>query len=126
CGATMGYFGVDENTLAYFRMTGRDPRHVSAIESDFKAQDLFGVPRGGEIDYSQVIGLDLASVAPSLAGPKRPQDRIDLPRLKSCFRDLFEKPVPEGGYGKPAAERARRPAVAGPARDVGHGDVLIA
>jgi aconitate hydratase len=125
-GATMGYFCVDDKTLAYYRMTGRDPRHVDAIECYFKAQDLFGTPRSGEIDYSQVIELDLTGIAPSVAGPKRPQDRIDLPSIKSRFAELFEKPVADGGYGRAAADRSRRVTVAGKAGDVGHGDVLIA
>ncbi len=125
-GATMGYFGVDDKTLAYFRMTGRDEPLVAAIESYFRAQDLFGIPRKGDIDYSQLIELDLAAVAPSVAGPKRPQDRIDLPRIKSRFAELFEKPVADGGYGKRAAEMEQRVAVSSTAGDVGHGDVLIA
>jgi aconitate hydratase A / 2-methylisocitrate dehydratase len=125
-GATMGYFGVDENTLAYFRMTGRDPQVVDAIERYCKAQGLFGIPREGDIDYSQVIELDLATVVPSVAGPKRPQDRIELPRIKTRFAELFEKPIADGGYGKPAGEIGKRAPAAGPARDIGHGDVLIA
>src|SRR5262249_32676550 len=125
-GATMGYFGVDEQTLAYFRMTGRDSHQVETIERYFKAQGLFGIPRKGDVDYSEVVELDLAAVVPSLAGPKRPQDRIDLPRIKSRFAEIFAKPVAEGGYGKPAAELNRRVPVPGSAGDVGHGDVLIA
>ena len=125
-GATMGYFGVDENTLAYFRMTGRDARAVNAVERYFKAQELFGIPRKGDIDYSQVIELDLGAVVASVAGPKRPQDRIELPRLKARFAELLARPVADGGYGKAVAELGKRAASAGPADDVGHGDVLIA
>jgi aconitate hydratase len=125
-GATMGYFGVDEMTLAYFRDTGRDPRQVELFERYFRTQGLFGIPRDGEIDYSQVIGLDLSAVEPSLAGPKRPQDRISLPRIKSRFAELFATEVAGGGYGRKAADLGGRVAVSGAAADVGHGDVLIA
>jgi aconitate hydratase len=125
-GATMGYFSVDENTLAYFRSTGRDPRQVDLIERYFRAQGLFGIPRRGEIDYTRVIELDLAAVGPSVAGPKRPQDRIGLPRVKSRFAELFAAKVADGGYGREAGDLGRRVAVPGLAGGVGHGDVLIA
>src|ERR671921_413238 len=77
-GATMGFFPVDERTLDYFQGTGRTKEAVDALEAYFKAQGLFGIPRAGEIDYSEVLELDLSTVMPSLAGPKRPQDRINL------------------------------------------------
>ena len=125
-GATMGYFSVDENTLAYFRDTGREPRQVELYERYFRAQGLFGIPRKGEIDYTRVIELDLAAVEPSLAGPKRPQDRISLPRVKSRFAELFAAKVTDGGYGREAGDLGRRVAVPGIADGVGHGDVLIA
>jgi aconitate hydratase len=99
-GATMGFFGIDEETVAYLRGTGRTPEHCQAFENYYKAQGLWGIPRQGTIDYSVEIELDLASVVPGLAGPKRPQDRIDLPALKGTFEALIEKPVAEGGYGK--------------------------
>src|SRR5512138_2255924 len=77
-GATMGFFPVDNRTLEYFRGTGRSADKIAALEAYFKAQKLFGIPKPGEIDYSEVLELDLSTVLPSLAGPKRPQDRIDL------------------------------------------------
>lgn len=101
-GATMGFFPVDEVTLAYFRYTGRTDEEIDAFERYFKAQELFGMPRQGEIDYSQELTLDLNTIVPSLAGPKRPQDRIALRDLKSEFTGLFSKPIKESGYGKPA------------------------
>jgi aconitate hydratase len=101
-GATMGFFPVDERTLEYFRGTGRSEEAVNALESYFKAQGLFGIPKKGAIDYSQVLELDLGSVYPSLAGPKRPQDRMDLDKVKSTFTGLFSKPVAENGFGKRA------------------------
>jgi aconitate hydratase len=90
-GATMGFFPVDERTLEYFQGTGRTKAEIEAFEAYFRAQGLFGVPRAGEIDYSQVITLDLGEVSPSVAGPKRPQDRIELGQLSprsspSCSR----------------------------------------
>jgi len=99
-GATMGFFPVDERTLEYFRGTGRTDRQVEALAEYFKAQGMFGMPKKGAIDYSQVLELDLASIYPSLAGPKRPQDRIDLDKVKSTFTSLFSKPVAESGFAK--------------------------
>jgi aconitate hydratase len=97
-GATMGFFPVDEETLAYYKATGRSDEQVELIYSYFKAQDMFGIPRQGEVDYSGVLELDLATVEPSISGPKRPQDRIALSNLKEKFRELLVKPVSESGY----------------------------
>ena len=103
-GATMGFFPVDEATLDYFRGTGRSAAEVAAFEGYFRAQNLFGVPRSGEIDYTNVVALDLGSVAPSLAGPKRPQDRIEIGNVKNTFADLFSKPTSENGFNKRAED----------------------
>jgi aconitate hydratase len=102
-GATMGFFPVDEATCQYFAATGRAAAQVDTIRAYYQAQGLFGIPKSGDIDYSQVLELDLATVEPSVAGPKRPQDRIALANLKSAFTGLMDKPVAEGGYGKSAA-----------------------
>src|SRR6476646_8424065 len=99
-GATMGFFPVDRESVNYLRATGRTEEECVAFENYFQAQNMFGMPRKGEIDYSVDIALDLADVQPSVAGPKRPQDRINLPELGSKFRELLEKPVHDGGYGK--------------------------
>jgi aconitate hydratase len=99
-GATMGYFPIDQESVAYLRATGRTEEQCLAFENYFRAQKMFGMPLRGEIDYSVDIDLDLAEVQPSVAGPKRPQDRINLPDLEKTFRELLEKPVPDGGYGK--------------------------
>src|SRR5881409_3759813 len=99
-GATMGYFPIDEESVDYLRATGRTEEQCLAFENYFRAQKMFGMPRKGEIDYSVDIHLDLAEVQPSVAGPKRPQDRINLPELGKTFRELLEKPVRDGGYGK--------------------------
>ena len=96
----MGYFPVDHESVDYLRATGRSEEQCLAFESYFRAQKMFGMPRKGEIDYSVDTDLDLADVQPSVAGPKRPQDRINLPDLGKTFRELLEKPVHEGGYGK--------------------------
>jgi len=103
-GATMGFFPVDDETCQYLLGTGRAPEHVAAVRSYFTAQGMFGIPRKGQCQYSTVIELNLANVQPSVAGPKRPQDRIDLPMLGSKFVELMGKPVAEGGYGKSADE----------------------
>ena len=101
-GATMGFFPVDQATLDYFEGTGRSAAEIDAFVAYFKAQGLYGVPMPGQIDYSQVVKLDLGAVTPSLAGPKRPQDRIELGKVKSTFVDLFGKPADENGFSKSA------------------------
>nr|WP_283149481.1 aconitate hydratase AcnA [Silvimonas soli] len=107
-GATMGFFPVDEKTVAYLKGTGRQDDEIAAFEAYFKAQGLFGVPNAGEIDYTRVVKLDLCSIVPSLAGPKRPQDRIPLPDMRKNFEALFVAPAAENGFAKTAADLARR------------------
>ncbi|WP_233886270.1 aconitate hydratase AcnA [Paraburkholderia flagellata] len=124
-GATMGFFPVDEKTIDYFKGTGRTEAEISAFENYFKAQDLFGVPKAGDIDYTKTLVLDLGTVAPSLAGPKRPQDRIEIGHVKSTFTDLFSKPVAENGFNKKAADLSAEYA-AGDKVKLHNGDVLIA
>ena len=99
-GATMGFFPVDDATIDYFKGTGRTKAEIDAFENYFKAQGLYGIPKSGEIDYTHVVALDLGSVAPSLAGPKRPQDRIEIGNVKHNFAELFAKPVSENGFNK--------------------------
>ncbi len=107
-GATMGFFPVDEQTCAYLAATGRSEEQVELVRAYYTAQGLFGIPRAGECDYSQVLELDLAGVAPAVAGPRRPQDRIELESLGSRFAELLEKPVAQGGYGKAKEEIGKR------------------
>ncbi len=107
-GATMGFFPVDEETCIYLKATGRPDEHVDAVRSYYQAQGMFGIPKGGECEYSVLLDLDLNSIVPSVAGPKRPQDRIELSNLKSQFTELLQKPVSEGGYGKTSEELASR------------------
>ena len=107
-GATMGFFPVDDRTIEYFSGTGRSKNEIEAFQAYFKAQKLYGIPRSGEIDYTRVVTLDLGSVSPSLAGPKRPQDRIDLGSAKQQFASLFSKPPGENGFNQPAENLHRR------------------
>ncbi|MBX3747194.1 MAG: aconitate hydratase [Verrucomicrobiae bacterium] len=106
-GATMGFFPIDAECAAYLRATGRPDAHVRLYENYYRAQGLWGMPNAGDIDYSQVVELDLASVVPSVAGPKRPQDRIELPHLKDSFLAALGRPVKENGFGKSDPDRAR-------------------
>ncbi len=145
-GATMGFFPVDEESCKYLKATGRTDEQVDAFRNYFKAQGMFGMPQKDECLYSTVLELNLADIQPGIAGPKRPQDRINLTEVKSKFNDLFQKPVNQNGYNKPADELSKRVAVEfsekpsglpvltstvksranGKAVDLGHGDVLIA
>ncbi|MCP4513766.1 MAG: aconitate hydratase [Delftia sp.] len=106
-GATMGFFPVDEKTIDYFKGTGRSKAEIEAFEGYFRAQELFGVPAAGEIDYSHVVRLDLGTVAPSLAGPKRPQDRIVLGNVSSKFDELFSAPAAHNGFNQPIERLGR-------------------
>ncbi|VEB41151.1 Aconitate hydratase precursor [Chromobacterium violaceum] len=117
-GATMGFFPPDERAADYLAATGRSAEEVDAFRRYFQAQKLFGMPREGDIDYSETLTLDLASVVPSVAGPRRPQDRIALTELKPRFGELLQTPAAAGGYGKAAGGAA--------AKGLTHGSVLIA
>ncbi|MBI2213255.1 MAG: aconitate hydratase [Acidobacteria bacterium] len=110
-GATMGFFPVDEETCNYLRLTGRDEAQIGAFRSYFKAQGMFGMPKAGDIDYSEVLDLDLSTVTANVAGPKRPQDRIELSSLGRTFGELLTRPVAESGYGKTQAQVERKPIV---------------
>jgi aconitate hydratase len=103
-GATMGFFPIDAECVNYLRATGRSEEHCRLYQNYYQAQGLFGIPRKGEVDYSVQLDVDLAAVVPSVAGPKRPQDRIELPNLKKEFVSAFSKPVAENGFGKSSGE----------------------
>ncbi|MBV8380041.1 MAG: aconitate hydratase AcnA [Paucibacter sp.] len=124
-GATMGFFPVDGKTLDYFQGTGRSKQEIEALEAYFKAQGLFGVPKAGEIDFSEVIELDLGKVTPSLAGPKRPQDRIEITNLSKKFAELYTAPAAANGFNEPEATLHERRRL-GNGVEIGNGDVLIA
>ena len=106
-GATMGFFPVDTATVDYLRATGRTDAQVDAFETYFKAQGLFGMPVSGQIDYTKTLTLDLSTITPSLAGPKRPQDRIELPKLAARFAELFCKSGADG-FSQPSAKLRQR------------------
>jgi aconitate hydratase len=136
-GATMGFFPVDEATVAYFRGTGRTDQEIERFEAYYKAQGLFGMPAPGELNYTKVVKLDLGTVTPSLAGPKRPQDRIDLGHLATRFTELYSKPIEANGFNQPAEKLKTRYPIAMAASpegtranegevSIGNGDVLIA
>jgi aconitate hydratase len=124
-GATMGFFPVDDVTIDYFKGSGRTEEEIAAFAEYFKAQGLYGIPKKGQIDYSETLNLDLSKVAPSLAGPKRPQDRIEIGNVKSTFGKLFSMPVSENGFSKKPDDLARRFKTRD-GIDVGSGDVIIA
>jgi aconitate hydratase len=113
-GATLGIFPVDEETCSYLKATGRPDGLVDAVRSYYAAQEMFGVRNDNQIEYSAVLELNLDEIEPCVAGPKRPQDRIPLWRLKEDMRQLLLKPPTEGGYGKSAEEVDKSfPVVAG-------------
>jgi aconitate hydratase len=124
-GATMGFFPIDAECSNYLRATGRDEKQVTTYEAYYKAQGLWGIPQKGEIEYSTDLALDLSTVGPSVAGPKRPQDRIELSKMKQEFISAFSKPVTENGFGKKAEEFSTVTAEVGGTK-LGHGSVLIA
>ncbi|MBX3600715.1 MAG: aconitate hydratase AcnA [Rubrivivax sp.] len=124
-GATMGFFPVDEKTIDYFQGTGRTKAEIEAFEAYFKAQKMFGVPLARDIDYTKVVKLDLGTVAPSLSGPKRPQDRIELGHVKSKFTELFSAAPADNGFNQPA-EKLAAPVTTADGIEIRNGDVLIA
>jgi aconitate hydratase len=103
-GATIGYFPVDEQSCRYLKATGRSDPQVEAVRRYFQAQELFGMPARGQCDYTSVLDVNLAEIEPSVAGPKRPQDRIALGQLKQKFLTLI---TDVDGYGRSAAEITR-------------------
>ncbi|MEM9227042.1 MAG: aconitate hydratase AcnA, partial [Verrucomicrobiota bacterium] len=143
-GATMGFFPVDEKSLDYLRATGRTEEQIALVKAYYEAQGLFGIPAAGQLTYTKTLDLDLASIVPSVAGPRKPQERIDVPKLKNTFQSLLEQPVSDGGYGVEPTEFDRRCDVnytssstrwqddggalvaAETVPNIGHGSVLIA
>ncbi|MFA6062960.1 MAG: aconitate hydratase AcnA [Gallionella sp.] len=125
-GATMGFFPVDDVTVNFMRNTGRTEQELDAFAAYFKAQGLYGIPKDGDIDYSNVVTLDLGSIEPSLAGPKRPQDRIPLSKMHESFDTLFSKPTAQSGFNQPAEKLGQRYATGVDGVEIGNGDVLIA
>ncbi len=144
-GATMGFFPVDEKSLDYLRLTGRSEDAIQRVKDYYSAQGLFGIPRAGEIEYTKSLDLDISNIVPCVAGPKRPQDRIEVPALKERFQQLMDMPIAEGGFGVPPTARDKKVRVAAPVAaggrdadaapvavaeetlpEIAHGQVLIA
>jgi aconitate hydratase len=127
-GATMGFFPVDDVTLEFLRQTGRTEAEVALVENYTKAQGLFRTDDGPQLQYTKTVSLDLGSVEPSLAGPKRPQDRISLARMKKAFNDSLIAPVGKTGFGLPESALANTGTVVseGKSSEIKHGAVVIA
>jgi aconitate hydratase len=125
-GATMGYFPPDEATVKFMKATGKTEEQAELFEKYFKAQGLFGMPKAGEIEYSTHLSLDLSTIKPALAGPKRPQDRIELSDMANNYNNLFSKPISDNGFNKNPEELNKRYPTKLDGVDVGNGDVLIA
>ena len=127
-GATMGYFPVDAETLRYMRLSGRSDDAIALTEAYCRAQGLFRDASSPEPEFSKLIELDLGSVVPSLAGPKRPQDRVALTDMKSVFQKALTAPVKERGYELTPEALARKGRVGtnGGSYEIGHGAVVIA
>ena len=119
-GATMGFFPIDSNTVSFLKDTGKTVQEVVEFENYYKKQNLFGVPKKGQINYSEEIDIDLTKVEPSLAGPRRPQDRISLGNIKKTFKNYLSKPLTEGGFGINNIESSKN------STEINHGDILIA
>ena len=127
-GATMGFFPVDEEAIGYLRRTGRAESQVQLVERYYKEQGLFRTDGATPPEYSQTVGLDMGQVEPSLAGPKRPQDRIPLADMKSAFETVLQAPVSERGFGldETAVSRTANVSDNGSSSEIGHGAVVIA
>ncbi|MEQ9259653.1 MAG: aconitate hydratase AcnA [Roseovarius sp.] len=103
-GATIGYFPIDARSIEYLRQSGRASAHVAFVEAYARATGLYVADHAQESEYSEVVEVDLSTISPSLAGPRRPQDRIDLRQVKPSFRAALTRPVTEGGFGRPDEE----------------------
>jgi aconitate hydratase len=127
-GATMGFFGIDEITTGYLRGTGRSEELCQTVENYYKAQGLWGIPTEKDaLEFSQVVELDISTVKPGVAGPKRPQDRIDVDALKTKWAEILAAPAPDG-YGKSESKTATVTvdSKGGISDTITHGSVLIA
>jgi aconitate hydratase len=122
-GATMGFFPVDERSLDYLRLTGRDEAQIQLVKSYYQAQNMFGIPKKGDIDYSVNLELDISTIVPCVSGPKRPQDRIEVPALKERFNALLDMPIAEGGFGIAKADLAKKVRVKAPIEAGGRDEI---
>ncbi len=127
-GATMGFFPVDDVTLKYMRQTGRSEQQVQLVERYSKEQGLFRTDDGPVLKYTKTLSLDLSTVEPSLAGPKRPQDRIALKDMKQAFNNSLTAPVGKTGFGLESSSLSNTGTINdnGHSKTIGHGAVVIA
>ena len=124
-GATIGYFAIDAQTIAYLRQSGRAPGHVALVEAYAKAAGLYAEEGAPEPEYSELVEIDLGAIAPSVAGPKRPQDRVPLTQLKDAFAAALTAPVTEGGFGLSADQKAQSAGI-GAGGTLRHGSIVLA
>ncbi len=103
-GATMGFFPVDDKSLDYLRLTGRSEDQIKLIKDYFEAQGMFGMPKAGDLEYTKTLNLDMTTITASVAGPRKPQERINVPELKTKFNELFEQDIATGGFGKSSSD----------------------
>lgn len=125
-GATIGLFPPDVEAIQYLRQTGRDEAHIKLVEEYLKRQGLFGIPKAGEIEYSEVLTIDLDEIEPSIAGPRRPQDRIGLSKVKETFSHLLTQSITEGGYGLSEEEVIQSHSTHEKQGGITHGSTVIA
>ena len=125
-GATVGFFPSDEKSINYLRATGRDEADLELVTTYLRNQNMYGIPKAGEVEYSEVLMIDLDAIEPSIAGPKRPQDRIALSKVKETFPRLLTAPLTEGGYGLSQGEIEEHRQQAETSGSITHGDVAIA
>ncbi|EGL83061.1 aconitate hydratase 1 [Caldalkalibacillus thermarum TA2.A1] len=128
-GATMGFFPVDEQTLDYLRLTGRSEEQVQLVKAYYQAQGLFRTDDSAEPVFSDTITLDLSTIEPTLAGPRRPQDRIVLSEMKESFNKTLRAPVEDGGFGLSDEELNKKVKVEHPngeTSELTNGSVVIA
>jgi aconitate hydratase len=125
-GATCGFFPVDDESLRYLRMTGRPPELIELVERYCKEQGLFRTDSTPDPEFHTTVEIDLSTIQPSLAGPRRPQDRIELGRVQQRWQELVRSPKKTGGFNLSAADLERRVELKNPAAEMGHGSVVIA
>ena len=125
-GATVGFFPSDEESINYLQATGRDEGDLELVTTYLKRQNMYGIPKAGEVEYSEVLTIDLDAIEPSIAGPKRPQDRIALSKVKETFPRLLTAPLTAGGYGLSQTEIEEHRQGAETSGSITHGDVAIA
>ncbi len=125
-GATCGFFPVDQTTLDYMLLSGRDSDHVENVKRYLEAQGLFNTETTPAPQFTSSLSLDLSTVEPSLAGPKRPQDRVDLSAMKSHWRTSLNAPVGHQGHGVDTSRNGDSAVIKGRDCDLKHGDIVIA